>query len=69
MNTTDIKYPEVLVQLSGNDGNAYSILAAVQSGLKRFGVSKDERDAFFEEATAGDYDALLQTCMRWVRVA
>jgi len=29
-------------------------------------VPQDEIDAFFAEATSGDYDHLLQTTMRWV---
>lgn len=65
---TATKYPEVTVQLSGQDGNAFAILGAVSNALKRAGVDKAERDAFFAEATAGDYDALIRTAMRWVNV-
>ena len=28
--------------------------------------TKEEIDAFLKEATAGDYDALLRTCLEWV---
>ena len=63
-----MKYPEVQVQLSGNDGNAYAILGAVTNALKKAGVEKAERDAFYTEATADDYDHLLRTAMRWVEV-
>jgi len=62
------KYPEVRVELSGTDGNAFSILARVSNEMKRAGVDKAERDAFFAEATSGDYDALLRTAMNWVNV-
>ena len=31
-------------------------------------IPKAERDAFMAEATAGDYDHLLQTAMAWVVV-
>ena len=65
---SDTKYPEVTVELTGTDGNAFSILARVSGALKRAGVDKTERDAFYNEATAGDYDALLRTAMRWVNV-
>lgn len=61
-------YPDVKVQLSGRDGNAFSIIGYVSSGLKKAGVSKEEIEAFFDEATLGDYDNVLQTCMRWVDV-
>ena len=64
-----VKYPEVQVQLTGEDGNAFAILGAVTNALKRAGVDKAERDAFFAEATAGDYDALLRTAMNWVSVS
>jgi len=63
------KYPHIRVTLVGRDGNAYAILGAVSDALKRAGVPKSERDAFFAEATAGDYDHLLQTAMRWVEVS
>jgi len=63
------KYPHIRVTLVGRDGNAYAILGAVSEALKRAGVPKSERDAFFAEATAGDYDHLLQTAMRWVEVS
>jgi len=63
------KYPGVHVTLTGSDGNAFAILGAVRAALKRAGIAKAERDAFFAEATAGDYDHLLQTAMRWVDVS
>ena len=63
------KYPKIKVQLTGRDGNAFAILGAVTSALRRAGVSKEERNAFTAEATSGDYDHLLQTAMRWVEVA
>lgn len=62
----DIKHPEVHVQLAGADGNAFSILGRVQRALREAGVPEDEVAAFFAEATAGDYDHLLATAMRWV---
>lgn len=63
------KYPDVEVQLSGEDGNAMAIMGRVSKALRRAGVSREECDAFREEATSGDYDQLLQTCFRWVDVA
>ena len=67
MNTT-IKYPEIEVQLSGEDGNAMAIMARVTSALRRAGVSQEERDAYYAESTSGDYDNLLATALRWVTV-
>ncbi|MCK9597643.1 MAG: hypothetical protein M0R06_01305 [Sphaerochaeta sp.] len=62
------KYPNVKVKLSGEDGNAFAILGRVTGAMKRAGIDKAERDLFMEEAMAGDYDNLLQVCMKWVEV-
>lgn len=64
----DTKYPEVNVSLVGEDGNAFAILGRVQSALRRAGVPKEELDAYFAEATSGDYDHLLRVTMNWVEV-
>ena len=63
-----VKYPEIEVQLTGQDGNAFMILALVTKALKRAGVSAEECEAFYAEATGGDYDNLLRTAMSWVSV-
>lgn len=52
------------VQLSGEDGNAFAIIARVRKALLRAG-QKDEATAFVKEATSGDYDHVLQTCMKY----
>jgi hypothetical protein len=60
------RYPEVKVRLVGEDGNAFSILARVTTALRRHGVAVTMIDAFRSEATGGDYDNLLRTCLEWV---
>jgi len=60
------KYPDVKVQLTGEDGNAFFILGRVKKAMRRAGLSKEEQDAYMAEATDGDYDHLLATTMRWV---
>jgi len=65
----DVKYPEIEVQLSGTDGNAFAIIGTVTRALRRAGVSADEVSAFTDDATSGDYDHVLQTAMRWVDVS
>lgn len=62
------KYPDIQVQLTGRNGNAYNLLGLVTGAMKKAGLLKSETDAFFAEATAGDYDNVLQTCMKWVDV-
>ncbi len=68
MNLT-AKYPDIGVQLTGEDGNAFAIMGAVTKALSRAGVERDEIDQFRSEAMSGDYDHLLQTCMKWVDVS
>ena len=63
---TQPRYPEVQVQLSGQDGNAFAILGRTAKALRQAGVPQEEIDSFFAEATSGDYDHLLQTTMAWV---
>ena len=62
------KYPDVQVDLVGEDGNAMAIMARVSSALRRAGVSKEDRDAYFAESTSGDYDNVLRVAMEWVEV-
>ena len=60
------RYPEIKVQLSGTDGNAWSILGAVGAALVKAGVSKAERAEFVHEAIKRDYNHLLETVVLWV---
>ncbi len=65
----EVKYPEVkTVKLVGEDGNAFAILGRVMRAMKLAGLPKEVQDAYFAEATSGDYDHLLQTTMKWVKV-
>ena len=57
----------IQVQLTGQDGNAFYILAKVSKALKG-GGHKELADEFMKEATQGDYDHLLATCMKYVDV-
>jgi hypothetical protein len=60
------KYPNIVVELVGRDGNAFAILSATLKAMKENGVSVEERKLFIEETKSGDYDHLLQTVMKWV---
>lgn len=64
----EVKYPNVSVQLSGEDGNAMSIIARVRRALKDDGAPESDIEAFSNEAMSGDYDNVLQTAMKWVEV-
>jgi ABC-type sugar transport system substrate-binding protein len=58
------KYPEITIVLTGEDGNAFSILARCHRALKRAGLH-EEVPVFTEEATSDDYNHLLRTVMQW----
>ncbi|GIU69001.1 MAG: hypothetical protein KatS3mg002_0237 [Candidatus Woesearchaeota archaeon] len=58
-----------MVNLIGEDGNAFYILAIVRKALMKNNVSLEEINLFMEEATSGDYDHLLQTAMKWVNIS
>lgn len=66
---SSVKYPEIEVQLSGNDGNAFAIMGAVSKALRRADVSQAEIDQYLNQSMSGDYDNLIQTAMRWVSVS
>ena len=53
-------------RFSAPTGNAFAILGRTAAALRHGGVPQEEIDAFFAEATSGDYDHLLQTTMAWV---
>lgn len=66
--TTTIKHPEISVDLVGEDGNAFAILARCKRQARRAGLPQEEIDAFMKEATAGGYQHLLVTVMNWFEV-
>jgi len=63
------RHPEVTVQLTGTDDSASAVMGRVQRALRDAGVPQREVDQFRLEATSGDHDRLLQTCMHWVDVS
>jgi hypothetical protein len=64
-----VRFPDIEVQLSGEDGNAFVIMGAVTKAMRRANKSADDIEKFRKEALSGNYDHLLQTCMRWVHVS
>jgi len=65
----DPKYPDVEVQLTGEDGNAFFIIGRVGKAMRRAGIANDEIEAFRKEAMSGDYNGVLQAAMKYVNVA
>jgi hypothetical protein len=62
------RYPYVIVELVGRDGNAFAILGRVVQALSEAGVPDEELRGLIEEATCGDHEHLLQVILRWVEV-
>ena len=62
------KYPDVDVQLVGEDGNAFAILGICYRAAQQQGVPAEDVRAFMQEAIACDYDHLLATCQKWFTV-
>lgn len=65
----EVKYPNVKVKLVGHDGNAFAILGRVQSAMRKAGLTPVQIKEFVDEATSGNYDNVIQTCMRYVEVS
>jgi len=63
------KYPEINVQLSGQDGNAFAVMGAVSNALRKGGVPREEINEYTTQSMSGDYDNLLRTAMDWVTVS
>lgn len=63
----NIPFTDAVVQLTGEDGNAFAILGRVKRAIMRSN-HPELAEAFIKEATAGDYDHLLCTCMLYVTV-
>ena len=63
----DVKAPDVTVELTGHDGNAFSIMGRVSKALIAAGLPDLARQ-YLVDAQTGDYDHLLQVTMQYVNV-
>lgn len=66
-NQTSAPLTDGVVVLTGTDGNAFAILGKVRRAILKSN-HPDLLDEFMAEATSGDYDHLLVTCFKYVRV-
>lgn len=53
--------------LVGVDGNAYSIMAYVQSAMEDVRFSKEDINAYLDDAMSSDYNHLLGVSVKMVR--
>ncbi|MBK7491753.1 MAG: hypothetical protein IPI17_06920 [Nitrosomonas sp.] len=58
---------DAVVQIIGKDSNAFAILGYVHRCILSSN-HPELADDFMREATAGDYNHLLITCMRYVTI-
>jgi len=62
------KYPDIEVELLGENGNAMVMVSKTRRALMRGEVPPEEVKEFFEEALSGDYDKVVRTILNWVTV-
>ena len=66
--SNDIKYPEITVQLTGEDGNVMHIIGRCRKEMKKAKCTSEQIDEFTNEMMSGDYDHALQTCIGYFNV-
>jgi hypothetical protein len=54
-----------VLELSGQDGNAFAILGRAQRVFRKAGIPAAEIEAMMNEAQSGDYDNLLATVIEF----
>lgn len=57
------------LELSGQDGNAFAVIGRATKVARRARWNVEEIKKFQEEAMAGDYNHVLQTCMKYFDVS
>lgn len=64
-----VKFPNVVVKLVGEEGNAFSIIARVEQAMKKAGIRPEFIENYRNDAFAcGSYEELLRLTMKTVRV-
>jgi hypothetical protein len=64
---SDSPLTDAVVELTGKDGNAFLILGLVRRAILNSN-HPELAENFMREATASDYEHLLNVCMRYVDV-
>jgi len=58
---------QVMLQLVGLDGNAYSLMGAFKKQARRERWTKEEIDFVLKDCMSGDYNHLLATLMQYCK--
>jgi hypothetical protein len=56
------------LKLTGKDSNAFNILGLAKKAAEKADWPEAKIKAFMHQATAKDYDHLLETCIEWFDV-
>ena len=59
------KYPDIYIQLTGMDGNAFAILGRCIKAMEAKEIDEMIIRKFHRQAKKGDYDHLLRTVVKW----
>ena len=65
---THIPTDRPVVELLGQNGNAFAILGRCVQAARRAGWTNVQIQAFRQEATSGEYDHLIGTAMKYFDV-
>ena len=66
---SEVQYPDVHVQLSGEDGNAFAIMGAVAKAIRKQVGSAEATQYQSDAMSSESYDALLVHAMNTVNVS
>ena len=51
---------EVIIDLTGPDGNAFALMGYARRFVRQLGYSKEDQDQLLEMMQSGDYETLLE---------
>lgn len=65
----DVKFPNVSVNLVGEDGNVFNLVALCSKAMRKSGISKEEILSFQKAVmTSGSYNEALRIMMNTLNV-
>lgn len=65
---TEIMYPDVTVQLTGQDGNAFAIMGTIAKAIRAARGTEEADQWIFRATECGSYDELLVLAQTTVHV-
>lgn len=68
MASNDVQYPNVTVQLTGEDGNAFYIIGAISKAIRASEGAEAATEYRDNAMASGSYDDLLRHAMKTVNV-